>query len=103
MESILIADSNTAILRPVMDSDPWVDMINDFGELPEDHENIRDEWTEEMEESFQSVASSTKDQFRIFENETGKIVTLPKNEVINKFREDRMNNKTTFLLRQDDE
>ena len=103
MESILIADSNTAILRPKMDSDPWVDMVSDYGELPEDYENIRDGWTEEMEESFQSVASSTKDQFRIFENETGKMVTLPKNDVINKFREDRLNNRNTFVLKQLDE
>ena len=101
MESILIADSNTAILRPPMDSDPWVEMIDDFGELPEDYDNIRDDWTEDMESSFQSVASSNKDQFQIFENETGKVATLSRNDVIAKFREDRLRNKFTFTLKED--
>ena len=102
-ESILMADSNTAILRPKLDSDPWCEMVNDFGELPEDYENIRDEWTEELESSFQSVASSTKDQFKIFENETGKTLTLPKNEIINKFKEDRLYNRTTFILQHEED
>ena len=101
MEAILIADSNTAILRPPMDSDPWVDMIDDFGELPEDYDNIRDDWTEDMENSFQSVASSNKEQFQIFENETGKVATISKNDVIAKFREDRLRNKFTFTLKED--
>ena len=102
-ESILMADSNTAILRPKLDSDPWSEMVNDFGELPEDYENIKDEWTEELESSFQSVASSTKDQFKIFENDTGKTITLAKNEVINKFKEDRMNNQITFILQHEED
>ena len=84
-----------------MDSDPWVEMINDFGELPEDYENIKKDWTDEMESSFQSVASSNKEQFQIFETETGRVTTISKNDVIAKFREDRMRNKFTFTLQED--
>ena len=101
-EGQLIADSDTAFLRPNMSSDPWLDMMNDMGEYPDADDNIREGWTIDMENSFQSVASSNKDQFVIFEHETGKKLNLIKDEVIAKYREDRIRNKLGFNLVDDE-
>ena len=103
MEGLLVADSTTAILRPEMTSDPWIEMMDSEGNNPEADENIRGEWTEECEETFQSVASSEKDQFVIFEQETGAKRTLAKDEIIAKFREDRIRNKVGFTIVNEDE
>ena len=98
MEGLLVADSTTAILRPEMTSDPWIEMMDSEGNNPEADENIRGEWTEECEETFQSIASSEKDQFVIFEQDSGAKRTLAKDEIIAKFREDRIRNKIGFTV-----
>ena len=98
MEGLLVADSTTAILRPEMTSDPWLEMMDGEGNHPEADNNIRGEWTEEMEDSFQSVASSNKEQFTIFEQESGEKKVLQKDEIIAKFREDRIRNKIGFKI-----
>ena len=103
IEGQLIANSDLAIIRPNMSSDPWLDMMDDMGEYPDAEDNIRNGWTIDMENSFQSVASSNKEQFVIFEQETGNKVNLTKEEVIAKYREDRLRNKFGFYLTEGDQ
>ena len=73
-------------------------MIDDHGEVPEEDQEpiIKGKWTEERENSFQSVASSTKDRIQIRDLKTGADVVLTKAEVIAKFREDRYNDEHGF-------
>ena len=96
-EGILVGNGETANLGGPVQSDPWTAMINDHGELPEEDDPIGyGKWNEERENSFQSVASSTRDKVQIRDLKTGKNITLNKDEVILKFREDRMNDVCGF-------
>ena len=96
-ERILIGGARTAHLGGPVTSDPWLSMIDDYGIIPDAEEN-ENHWTEEMEASFQSVASSTKDKVVIRNNETGENITLTREEVIAKFREDRYNDEYGFKV-----
>jgi len=57
---------------------------------------IKGKWTEERENSFQSVASSTKERIQIRDLKTGADIVLTRAEVIAKFREDRYNDAYGF-------
>ena len=105
-EGILIGNGETAGLGGAVVSDPWVAMINDHGEIPEEEESrptIRGMWTQEHEDSFQSVASSTQEKIQIRDIKTGKDIILNRAEVIAKFREDRYNNKLGFKVLNQEE
>ena len=99
-ERILVGGASTAHLGGQVTSDPWVSMIDDHGDLPDTEERDGDYWTPEMEESFQSVASSTKDKVQIRNRATGENIILSKSEVILKFREDRFNDEYGFQVLQ---
>ena len=96
-ERVLIGGADTAHLGGQVCSDPWVSMIDDHGEIP-DAEEEKGNWTEALEESFQSVASSTKDKVQIRDLKTGQNLVLTRLEVIAKFREDRYNDEYGFKV-----
>ena len=101
----LIGNGRTAHLGGgLVKSDPWVSMIDDHGELPEEDREpmIRGKWTDEREESFQSVASSVKDRIQIRDLKTGEDIVLSRAEVIAKFREDRYNDEHGFDVNDDE-
>ena len=62
---------------------------------------IRGKWTNEREDSFQSVASSVKDRIQIRDLKTGADIVLTRAEVIAKFREDRYNDEHGFDVNDD--
>ena len=96
---ILVGSGRTAHLGGgLVKSDPWVAMIDDHGNVPEEDRDpiIGGKWTEEREKSFQSVASSTKDRIQIRDLKTGQDIVLTRAEVIAKFREDRYNDQHGF-------
>ena len=98
-ESVLVGNGATANLGGPVHSDPWVAMIDDHGELPEEDDPIGlGNWSEEREASFQSVASSIKDKVQIRDLKTGKNIILSREEVITKFREDRYNDVCGFKV-----
>ena len=96
-ERILIGGASTAHLGGQVVSDPWAAMIDDHGEIP-DAEAREDSWTQEREDSFQSVASSTKNKVQIRQLSNGENITLSREETIAKFREDRYNDEYGFKV-----
>ena len=99
-EEILIGNGVTANLGGPVTSDPWVTMIDDHGEILEEDRQptVRGIWTQEHENSFQSVASSNQEKIQIRDLKTGEDRTLSRAEVIVKFREDRYNNDLGFRI-----
>ena len=96
-EGILIGNGETANLGGPVLSDPWTAMIDDHGDLPEEDDPAGyGKWNDERENSFQSVASSTRDKVQIRDLKTGQNITLNRDEVILKFREDRLNDECGF-------
>ena len=96
-EAILIGNGETAHLGGPVHSDPWVTMINDHGDLPEEDDIVGyGTWNDTREASFQSVASSTRNKVQIRDLKTGQNIVLSRDEVILKFREDRLNDKCGF-------
>ena len=103
---ILIGSGRTAHLGGgLVKSDPWVSMIDDHGEVPEEDREpvIKGKWTREREDSFQSVASSNKERIQIRDLKTGADIVLTRAEVIAKFRIDRYNDEHGFDVNMNEE
>ena len=99
-QRILVGGAKTAHLGGQVCSDPWVSMIDDHGEIPDAQEEriVKGHWNQALEDSFQSVASSTKERVQIRDEKTGRNLVLTREEVITKFREDRFNDSYGFKV-----